>query len=429
MGLESGTYIDSLVATNPVSGDPKSEGDNHIRLVKATIKATFPSLTGAVTATQTELNLLDGVTASTAELNTLDGITASTAELNLMDGVTVTTAQINGVSPALTGTPTAPTAALGTDTTQIATTEFVQNTYIDNAYPDVTGNAGKVLQTDGSSVSWELAGSNPNLVINSNFGPNQEDYDADGVASLASGEYGHDMWKATGGSVIYTKETNGDITINSTTGAAAGSVYLYQKNDELVATDGETITGSFEVVSLDSSVNFYMPGLATQTISTTGVKTFTATADSNGYLTFSVVHSGAGTVSPNFRFKNLKIERGSSATQYQVPEPRAEELRCYRYYYLFGGEGVGGMATRLTATNKLVTVPTRVQMRGAVTASANAVYVRDYSDATGELLTVSGTTVQHTGIILVSGSHSTSYDYDIFYIMGANSYIELDARY
>ena len=84
MGLESGTYIDSLVATNPVSGDPKSEGDNHIRLVKATIKATFPSLTGAVTATQAELSLLDGVTASTAELNTLDGITATVDELNLI---------------------------------------------------------------------------------------------------------------------------------------------------------------------------------------------------------------------------------------------------------------------------------------------------------------------------------------------------------
>ena len=30
-------------------------------------------------------------------------------------------------SPELTGTPTAPTAEIGTDTTQVATTEFVQN--------------------------------------------------------------------------------------------------------------------------------------------------------------------------------------------------------------------------------------------------------------------------------------------------------------
>jgi hypothetical protein len=42
----------------------------------------------AVTATATELNILDGVTASAAELNILDGVTTSTAELNYVDGVT-----------------------------------------------------------------------------------------------------------------------------------------------------------------------------------------------------------------------------------------------------------------------------------------------------------------------------------------------------
>jgi hypothetical protein len=51
----------------------------------------------AVTATGTELNILDGVTASTAELNKTDGLTASTAELNIMDGVTATTTELNYV--------------------------------------------------------------------------------------------------------------------------------------------------------------------------------------------------------------------------------------------------------------------------------------------------------------------------------------------
>ena len=39
----------------------------------------------AVTATATELNLLDGVTSTTAELNVLDGITAVVGELNALD--------------------------------------------------------------------------------------------------------------------------------------------------------------------------------------------------------------------------------------------------------------------------------------------------------------------------------------------------------
>tara|TARA_R110002153_G_scaffold40871_5_gene116787 strand:- start:2276 stop:3325 length:1050 start_codon:yes stop_codon:yes gene_type:complete len=50
-----------------------------------------------VTATGTELNILDGVTSTTAELNILDGVTSTTAELNILDGVTATAAELNYV--------------------------------------------------------------------------------------------------------------------------------------------------------------------------------------------------------------------------------------------------------------------------------------------------------------------------------------------
>ena len=80
MGLETGTYIDSLNSSNPAAGDPVNEGDDHIRLVKSTVKATFPNISGAVTSTHTELNLLDGVTANTTELNYLDITTLGTAQ-------------------------------------------------------------------------------------------------------------------------------------------------------------------------------------------------------------------------------------------------------------------------------------------------------------------------------------------------------------
>lgn len=64
MGLETGTYINSLNAANPRGTDAKSAGDDHIRLLKATIKATFPNITGAVTPTQVELNHVAGVTSA-----------------------------------------------------------------------------------------------------------------------------------------------------------------------------------------------------------------------------------------------------------------------------------------------------------------------------------------------------------------------------
>lgn len=62
MALESGTYISDLVVTNPAASDSRSQGDDHLRLIKATVKNTFPNVAGAVTATHTELNFVDGVT-------------------------------------------------------------------------------------------------------------------------------------------------------------------------------------------------------------------------------------------------------------------------------------------------------------------------------------------------------------------------------
>ena len=42
MALETGSHIDDLVATNPTSSDPLHQIDEHLRLIKAVIKATLP---------------------------------------------------------------------------------------------------------------------------------------------------------------------------------------------------------------------------------------------------------------------------------------------------------------------------------------------------------------------------------------------------
>jgi hypothetical protein len=53
-----------------------------------------------ITATASELNILDGATVTTAELNLLDGVTATTAELNFTDGVTSNIqTQLNAKAP------------------------------------------------------------------------------------------------------------------------------------------------------------------------------------------------------------------------------------------------------------------------------------------------------------------------------------------
>jgi hypothetical protein len=114
MGLESATYIDGLVTTNPVGAtDPKSQGDDHIRLLKSTVKATFPNLTGAVTATQLELNFIDGVTgvegtgkivlANAGVLPALSGINLTALNASNLGSGTVPDARFPATLPAVSG--------------------------------------------------------------------------------------------------------------------------------------------------------------------------------------------------------------------------------------------------------------------------------------------------------------------------------------
>ena len=96
-----------------VYGQPHSAGVTNTLMLPAGANSTLVSLVSTdtltnktltspkinedvvVSATATELNLLDGVTSTTAELNILDGVTSTAAELNILDGVTSTAAELN----------------------------------------------------------------------------------------------------------------------------------------------------------------------------------------------------------------------------------------------------------------------------------------------------------------------------------------------
>lgn len=78
MGLETVTHISDLVITNPVgSTDLIQYGDDHIRNIKIALKTDFPNITGPITATQAEINVLDGYTGNTNDLNILAGAAAA----------------------------------------------------------------------------------------------------------------------------------------------------------------------------------------------------------------------------------------------------------------------------------------------------------------------------------------------------------------
>ena len=156
MSLETGSYISALVATNPTASDPKSQGDDHLRFVKAKILETFPSVTGAVTPTHTELNYVDGVTSAIqAQLDAKAPIESPT----FTGTVTIPSgASIAGfaplASPTFTGTVTLP--ATGAGATEAVRKDYADGLAFATALPAQTGNAGKLVTTDGTTASWQL---------------------------------------------------------------------------------------------------------------------------------------------------------------------------------------------------------------------------------------------------------------------------------
>lgn len=70
MSLETATYINSFITSNPAGSDDRSTADDHLRLIKAAILRTWANVAGAVVASHTEMNLLSSLTANVqSELN------------------------------------------------------------------------------------------------------------------------------------------------------------------------------------------------------------------------------------------------------------------------------------------------------------------------------------------------------------------------
>jgi hypothetical protein len=216
MPLENANYIASLNASNPTSTDPKSQGDDHLRMIKSALQNSFAGFTGMVIVTGSEAQGATAndyvVTVSPAQADytasmlvlfksthantgsaTLQINSLSAKTLIAVDGAALTSGAIvnggiaavyydctqfyliscipnaasttyvdNGLaikanidSPSLTGTPTAPTPAPGDNSAKIATTAFVAQQAFQTALP-VQPNDGAqyILTSQNGSASW-----------------------------------------------------------------------------------------------------------------------------------------------------------------------------------------------------------------------------------------------------------------------------------
>ena len=351
MSLESFNFIDSLNASNPTTTDNVSEGDDHIRGIKSTLKTTFPNINGAVNATDEEINLLDGVTATTAELNTLDGITATVAELNYTDGVTSNIQTQLGTKLPLAG---------GTMTGTIA--GFTSTGIDDNATSTaITIDASENVTLAGtiSDINGNVRSGRKNFIINGGFDVWQR-----GTSFTASGGYSADRWKAQfgGNQGTVAQETTSlpagsryGLKMTATATDAVGWSQMGQQIEykNLYHAVGQTVTVSFYAKAHNSNSGSTSLILRTRTHTTedgaaifagTGVtNSFTLTTNWVKYTTTRTIPSDSKAWSVEFvmggfvsgdgyTIADVQLELGSVATDFEHRSYGEELALCQRYY-------------------------------------------------------------------------------------------------
>jgi len=139
------------------------------------------------------------VTSTAAELNALDGIpgTLTATELGYVDGVTSSIqtqlgTKVAAASPTLTGTPLAPTAAADTNTTQIATTAFVDASFAKKASPTFTGTPAAPTAATSTNTTQIATTAMVQAAIDA-------DVTTHAALRSASGTYGHAQIYTSGG--------------------------------------------------------------------------------------------------------------------------------------------------------------------------------------------------------------------------------------
>ena len=282
MALESSTFINGLVASNPTSSDNISDGDNHIRLLKSTVKATFPNLTGAVTGSHTDIN--SAVTAANAatNANTASTIVKRNASGNFTAGT---------ITAALSGNATtATTATRVTATANNSTNENIFITLVDAA----TGSQG--IETD-TGLKYNPS---TNLIttgaITLSGALTAASLDISGSVDV-DGTMEADAYTVAGTSLqVFVEDTvGGMLTGNTETGIAV----TYRTGDNTIdfvignnAITDDMLAGSISNANLANSSITVTEGSSTTNIALGGTLTFSAgegidVAEAGGTITYS----------------------------------------------------------------------------------------------------------------------------------------------
>jgi hypothetical protein len=314
--------------------------------------------------------------------------------------ITLATADVTGAggapqnSPALTGTPTVPTAAPGTATTQAASTAFVQAA----AAPTATNTGRNYLHNGLMNVAQRGAGSF------TSFG-----YTADRWgAAVSTDAISVNIVSVAPGGIAGDEAARFSLNNNFTGNAAAGAYnLLYQSIENVVRLSGKTVTVSFYAYSnpaaLKLGVNltqnfgtggspsagvnvagqsvtltgawarynltFTLPSVAGKTLGTngndsTGLQIWYSAGSSNTAPSGNVgVQTGA------VALWGVQLELGGTATPLEKLDPRVDLANAQRFYINGDISAAGYLSSGVAVW---VSMTLAVQMRAAPTIAVGA---------------------------------------------------------
>ena len=286
-------YLQELMTTESTARSNKdTELENSITQINSDItdiNTQLESTADAVhTHTSADVTLMTGYTkgSSSAAITTTDTLNKAIGKLE------------NGkaalASPTFTGTPKAPTAADGTNTTQISTTAFVQ-TAVTNGVNGVLGDAPADLNSLEKLA--DAINNDPNFssTISSQIGGKLDASSANYIKSIG----------INGNTLTYTNgdNTTGTIVLPSSGEGGGGGGATY---DAMTANDISTGTSTTAMVISPSILTDYVEGYVADEIGDidTGVMSVT-TGQTNGTINVdgtavSVYGLGTGAFNPKY---------------------------------------------------------------------------------------------------------------------------------
>jgi hypothetical protein len=227
----------TLSLTGAVTGSASIDGSGNVSIVTSPTNDPILTIDGDASGTATFTDLGDATLTLTVLDNSHNHTIANITGLqDALDEVA------NADSPAFTGTPTAPTATSGTNTTQIATTAFVTG-----AISDLVESAPSTLDTLNELAA--ALGDDPNFAttISTNLGNKVDKTSAQALGTAA------DVLTVSNDTITLARGngTSDSVTVNNVANATASTTATRLATSRTIALSGD-VTGS---ASFDGSAN------------------------------------------------------------------------------------------------------------------------------------------------------------------------------